>query len=65
MYKLGSWFVFKGGTGLQARALRVKGITNDGKKIRTYRPIAGSMWFSVDSTRPATKEEIKLQMRID
>lgn len=43
MYKLESWFVFKAGTGLQAKALRVKGITNDGKKVRTYRPIAGSV----------------------
>lgn len=65
MYKLESWFVFKVGKGLQARALRVKGITKDGKKIRTYRPIGGVLWFSVDAVRPATVEEIKLSLRID
>lgn len=65
MFKLGNWFVFKSGSGIKAVPMQVKVITKDGKRIRTYRAIDGEMWIDVNKLRLATKQEIKLQKRID
>lgn len=53
MYKIGDLFVLKDGE----QALKVKSVTKDGKKVRTFRAIKGMMWIPVTMTRPATAEE--------
>ena len=53
MYRVGDLFVMKEG----GRALKVKAVTNDGGKVRTYRAIKGMMWIPVTSIREATAEE--------
>lgn len=65
MLRVGSWFVFKTGDGIKAVPLQVKAMTNNRKKVRTYRAIAGDMWIDVTKLRPATEEEIELKKRID
>ena len=53
MYKVGDLFVLKEG----GRALKVKSVTNDGTKVRTFRAIKDMMWIPVTLIRPATDEE--------
>ena len=53
MYKVGDLFVLKEG----GQALKVKSVTNDGTKIRTFRAVKGMMWIPVTMIRPATAEE--------
>ena len=53
MYKVGDLFVLKEG----GRALKVKSVTNDGTKVRTFRAIKDMMWIPVTMIRPATDEE--------
>ena len=65
MLRVGSWFVFKTGDGIKAVPLQVKAVTNNRKKVRTYRAIADDMWIDVTKLRLATDEEIELKKRID
>lgn len=58
MYKIGDLFVLKDG----GQALKVKSVTNDGTKVRTFRAIKGMMWIPVTMIRPATLEE-KLEFK--
>lgn len=53
MYKVGDLFVLKEG----GRALKVKSVTNDGTKVRTFRAIKDMIWIPVTMIRPATVEE--------
>lgn len=53
MYKIGDLFVLNDGE----QILKVKNVTTDGKKVRTFRAIKGMMWIPVNSIRPATPEE--------
>lgn len=53
MYKVGDLFVLKEG----GQALKVKSVTNDVTKIRTFRAVKGMMWIPVAIIRPATAEE--------
>ena len=65
MLRVGSWFVFKTGDGIKAVPLQVKAMTNNRKRVRTYRVIAGDMWIDVSKLRIATDEEIELKKRVD
>ena len=53
MFKVGDLFVLKEGE----QALKIKAITNDRSKVRTFRAIKGMMWIPVTSIREATAEE--------
>ena len=53
MYKVGDLFVLKEG----GQTLKIKAITNDRSKVRTFRAINGMMWIPTSLIREATIEE--------
>ena len=53
MYKVGDLFVLKEG----GQTLKIKAITNDRSKVRTFRAIKGTMWIPTSLIREATIEE--------
>lgn len=53
MFKVGDLFVLKEG----GQALKIKAITNDRSKVRTFRAIKGMMWIPTSLIREATIEE--------
>ena len=53
MFKEGDLFVLKEG----GQALKIKAITNDRSKVRTFRAIKGMMWIPTSLIREAPIEE--------
>ena len=53
MFKVGDLFVLKEG----GQTLKIKAITNDRSKVRTFRDIKGMMWIPTSLIREATIEE--------
>lgn len=65
-FKVGQDFVFKVGNSIwHKRVLRVKAVTKDQSRIRTYRQIDGRMWIPTDILRHATPKEKKTGYRDD
>lgn len=53
MFKVGDLFVLKEG----GQTLKIKAITNDRSKVRTFRAIKGTIWIPTSLIREATIEE--------
>ena len=53
MFKVGDLFVLKEG----GQTLKIKAITNDRSKVRTFRAIKDMMWIPTSLIREATIEE--------